>query len=286
MDQKTLSVCLITYNHVNYIREAIDGVLMQNVNFTWELLIADDFSTDGTRDILLQYKDKYPDFINLIFQQKNVGPFQNWIDLITAPSSKYIAYFEGDDYWTDPFKLQKQVDYLESNNGLSFCCHNAVVHYVDKDSCADFNSNLRTGRYKTKDLLIKGWFIPSASLLIRKKMLPDPFPEWYNKVHSGDYAIELLLSTKGDFFYLDEKMSVYRKNVNNSMSVSGPSDIESLKRQIFLLNSFRNSSGGKYLFFIYYAMLKRSFIHFRGYIYMKFPVIANLKNKLLLLARS
>ena len=112
MEAPLLSVCLITYNHNKYIREAIESILMQKVNFTWELIIADDFSTDGTREIVLEYKEKYPDFIKLILQEKNVGATRNWIDLIIAPKSKYIAYFEGDDYWTNPYKLQKQRDFI------------------------------------------------------------------------------------------------------------------------------------------------------------------------------
>ena len=118
-----LSVCLITYNHFKYIKQAIDGVLMQKVDFSWELIIADDFSTDGTREILLEYKKKYPQFITLILQEKNVGAAQNWLDLITSPKSKYIAYLEGDDYWTDENKLQKQIDFLEENEGYSGCFH-------------------------------------------------------------------------------------------------------------------------------------------------------------------
>lgn len=124
MKEPLLSICLITYNHEKFIREAIDGVLMQRVDFSWELIIADDFSTDRTREIVLEYKEKYPDFIKLIFQEKNVGPAQNWLDLLDAPKSKYIAYFEGDDYWTDPYKLQKQVDFLEANE-------NYVLHYFN-----------------------------------------------------------------------------------------------------------------------------------------------------------
>lgn len=115
MKAPLLSVCLITYNHEDFIRQAIDGVLMQIVNFDWELIIADDCSTDSTRAIILEYKEKYPDFIKLILQEKNVGAAKNWMDLITTPKSKYIAYFEGDDYWTDPLKLQKQVDCLGQN---------------------------------------------------------------------------------------------------------------------------------------------------------------------------
>src|SRR5260221_9377408 len=107
MSTPLLSVCLITYNHSKFIRQAIEGVLMQSVNFSWELIIADDCSTDGTREILLEYKQKYPDFIKLILQKQNVGPAKNWLGLITSPKSKYIAYFEGDDFWIHPFKLQK-----------------------------------------------------------------------------------------------------------------------------------------------------------------------------------
>ena len=115
MKKPLLSVCLITYNHANYIEQAIEGVLMQSVNFSWELIIADDFSTDGTREILLKYKEKYPNFIKLLLQEKNVGPGKNFSDLLNEPQSKYIAYFEGDDYWIDPLKLQKQVDFIESH---------------------------------------------------------------------------------------------------------------------------------------------------------------------------
>lgn len=123
-DTKVVSVCLITYNHEKYIRQAIEGVLMQKVNFSFELIIADDCSTDCTREIILEYKQKYPELIHLILQEKNLGPAQNWFDLITYPTGKYIAYFEGDDYWTDPLKLQKQVDFLEQNNDY-------VIHFMN-----------------------------------------------------------------------------------------------------------------------------------------------------------
>lgn len=121
MNNKLLSVCLITYNHEKYIRQAIDSILSQQVDFEWELIIADDYSTDGTRDIILEYHLKYPDLIKLIFQKQNVGPARNWIDLISMPSSKYIAYLEGDDYWVDSYKLQKQVDFLEKNSDTLLC---------------------------------------------------------------------------------------------------------------------------------------------------------------------
>ena len=131
MKTPLLSVCLITYNHSKYIQQAIESILMQQVNFDWELVVADDFSLDGTREILLEYKNKYPEFITLILQSKNVGPAKNWLDLIGAPKSKYIAYIEGDDYWLDSQKLQKQVDFLEREPGFSMV--HSTVRGVDKN---------------------------------------------------------------------------------------------------------------------------------------------------------
>src|SRR5688572_11378120 len=119
-----VSVCLITYNHVSFIRDAIEGVLSQKVNFPWEFIIADDFSVDGSRDIVVEYQKKYPELIRLILQEKNVGAANNWFDLMKAPKGKYIAYFEGDDYWIDDHKLQKQVDFLEKNEKYVGCSSN------------------------------------------------------------------------------------------------------------------------------------------------------------------
>lgn len=120
-DSVLISVCLITYNHAAFIRQAIEGVLMQKIDFPWEFIIADDKSTDGTTDILLEYQKKYPRLIKLLLQEKNVGPGKNWMDLISAPKGKYIAYIEGDDYWTDNYKLQKQVNFIEANPSYSIC---------------------------------------------------------------------------------------------------------------------------------------------------------------------
>ena len=209
MKQCLLSVCLITYNHEKYIREAIDSVLMQNVNFDWELIIADDCSTDNTRNILLEYKEKYPDFINLILQEKNVGPAKNWEDLITYPKSKYIAYFEGDDYWTDPLKLQKQVDFLEANPDYSFSFHDCTILHESKKK-----QGLRIGERKideTPDLksVIISNNMPTASLVFRT-MDWDKLPKWFFEISKGDYGLVILLAEKGRGKYFHEPMSVYR----------------------------------------------------------------------------
>jgi glycosyltransferase involved in cell wall biosynthesis len=207
MSHPLLSVCLITYNHVNYIRQAIDGVLAQKVNFSWELIIADDFSTDGTREIVLEYKNKYSDFIKLILQKKNVGPAQNWMDLITRPQSKYVAYFEGDDYWTDPHKLQKQVDFLEKNPDFAICFHNMQIIYDDEPHL-NCTSNINQREITTIEDLAWGNYIYTASCIFRKYF--NELPPWHSDCPVGDYPLHLLNAQYGKIKFINEVMGVYR----------------------------------------------------------------------------
>ncbi|MDF1549683.1 MAG: glycosyltransferase, partial [Bacteroidales bacterium] len=125
-----LSVCMITYNHEKYIGQAIEGVLMQKTNFDIELLIGEDFSNDNTRNICMGYKNKYPDKIKLLLREKNIGMMRNFIQTLNTCKGKYIALCDGDDYWTDPLKLQKQVDFLEANPEYALCYHrvNILTH--------------------------------------------------------------------------------------------------------------------------------------------------------------
>lgn len=126
-----LSISCITYNHALYIRNALDGFLMQKTSFAFEILIHDDASTDGTTEIIKEYEKEYPKIIKPIFEIEN-----QWIkgrrgsEVFNYPRAqgKYIALCEGDDYWTDPYKLQKQVDFLEQNPQFCFCCHRYKVY--------------------------------------------------------------------------------------------------------------------------------------------------------------
>lgn len=207
MSAPLLSVCLITYNHVKFIRQAIEGVMMQQVNFSWELIIADDCSTDGTHEILLEYKKKYPDFVKLILQKENVGPAKNWIELITTPKSKYIAYFEGDDYWTDPKKLQQQVNYLECNAHVSICLHNA--HVEENGIIVGVARGMTFKTYSLLNVVQKRVLAPSASFVFRNSF---EIPHWVKNVYGGDSALLFLLAQKGEIHYLPDVMCVYRKN--------------------------------------------------------------------------
>lgn len=203
-----LSVCLITYNHKGFIRQAIEGVLMQQVNFPIEIIIADDFSTDGTREIVIEYQQKHPDLIKLILQEKNVGAAQNWIDLIYAPQSKYIAYFEGDDYWLASDKLQKQVDFLEANNEYSFAFHQGL-------KINEHNSKYET--YPVSNLssfdavsFLQMPTIPMASIVYRRNV---PLKILLNHSH-GDFLLLCNLLSHGKAWFFKEVMSVYRVHPN------------------------------------------------------------------------
>ena len=215
MEQTLLSVCIITYNHENYIREAIEGVLMQKVNFNYEIIVADDCSTDNTRKIILEYVEKYPNIFTLIFQERNVGASQNWLDLLNKPKSKYIAYFEGDDYWTDPLKLQKQVDFLEANKSCVLSFHRSYKLY-EGSNCIQKVDIIFKDRFNTRDILSSNWNIYTATILFRNQF---SYPKWFLKVKHGDYALLLFLSTFGELGFIDSYMSVYRKHsggVSNS----------------------------------------------------------------------
>ena len=228
-----LSVCLITYNHKDFISQAIESVLMQKVNFPYELIIADDFSTDGTRDILNEYKAKYPDLIKLILQEKNIGPAKNWMDLITSPNEKvkYIAYFEGDDYWTDPLKLQKQVDFLEANPSYSICFHKVKIlqnNLIKEDKSIELRyENIKEYPATITDLLEQGNFMHTASVLFRNYNINFPFEFKFSSV--GDYFLHIINAQRGPIKRLDDVMAVYRVGLGIFSSLSS---IDMLKKII------------------------------------------------------
>jgi glycosyltransferase involved in cell wall biosynthesis len=226
-----LSVCIITYNHVDFIRQAIDGVLQQKVNFKFEIIIADDFSTDGTREIILDYQKEYPDLISLILQPKNVGPLKNWLDLIKKPNSKYIAYFEGDDYWTDCFKLQKQVDFLEKNDDFVMCYHHVKILYSDGIFKNDFIEKTKKEVSSIYDLAIWGNYIHTCSIVFKNFVHTIPKK---NEIFLCDYFLYMHLANYGNIKKLPETMAVYRYG-NGIWSSS-----INKKKQKFLIDNIHN----------------------------------------------
>lgn len=214
-----VSVTCITFNHEHFIREAIEGFLMQKTTFPVEILIHDDASTDRTAEIVSEYERKIPKLFLITYQKENqysqgINPFVAF--QVPLARGKYIAACEGDDYWTDPLKLQKQVDFLEKNPGYALCFHDI---YVRENEILKEN----TKSYGTEDKVISsarlfypgGYLAPSASLVFPKAAVRD-LPDWVVKSPVGDMPLKLILSQKGKIKYISDKMAVRRISIKGS----------------------------------------------------------------------
>ncbi|MCE3227623.1 MAG: epsE 1 [Bacteroidetes bacterium] len=232
METPLLSVCIITYNHEAYIRQALDSVLEQNITFSWEIIIADDYSSDNTREILHEYQRKYPGLIKLILQEKNIGPARNWIDLLNAPKGKYIAYFDGDDYWTNPDKLQIQVNFLENNPEFSSCFHDTKVWDNEKEIF--IYPEYTNDTYTVKDLLGNTALFHTSSFIFRRMALI--LPQWIPEIRSGDMVLFVIIAKWGPVKYIPGKMSVYRRHPKGVSNVTRQDALAVNENHILRLN--------------------------------------------------
>lgn len=207
MKKTCVSVVMITYQHESYIQQAIEGVLMQEANVDIELIIADDNSSDFTEKIVhhLQSSHKNGAWIHYNKHDTNKGMMPNFVWALSQAKGDFISLCEGDDYWTDPHKIQKQVDYLKNNPDCALVFHNAYRLFTD-GRLELFNEYHRT-RYTAQDLWHQ-WLIPTASALYRNDLLK--YPEWFIKSTHGDLGLFLLLGEHGLFGCINETMCVYR----------------------------------------------------------------------------
>lgn len=221
-----VSICCITYNQEDYIRDAIESFLRQKTDFKYEIIIHDDASTDNTANIIKEYEKKYPDIIKPIYQKENQYKKGKKASLISYSyaKGKYIAVCEGDDYWIDDNKLQKQVDYMEKHKKCAFCFHNAQImdlKYNTKKIFIPYNKNLK--KFIKKDNIYNVGelelleFIPTASFMFRTENL-SKMPDWFEKCFVGDWPLKLIMTSFGYAYYINEVMSVYRKNAKGSVT--------------------------------------------------------------------
>ena len=213
METPLVSICSLTYNHAPFIRQCLDGFLMQQCNFPIEIIINDDCSTDGTTEIIREYAEKYPDEIFPIFHEENLysqgirGFEQQFV--FPKARGKYIALCEGDDYWTDPLKLQKQVDFLESHPDYSMCFHGALEIKEDGMSIESAHFDNLEEREYAREEIIKHWLVPTASALFRQDVLAH-IPQ--NKRFTvGDNVVFITCSYHGKLYGMKENMCVYRR---------------------------------------------------------------------------
>ena len=206
-----VSVVMISYNHEKYIKEAILNILNQECSFSYELVISDDCSKDNTVAEIehIIETNKNGNAIRLIKQNPNLGMMQNFGFALKEAKGKYIAICEGDDYWTNPKKLQQQYDILESNDSCVLSFHNATIVNEFDQSSKPFNTYSK--EFYSSDEQFDQWLIPTASSFFRN-VLPETLPPFLQKGTHGDLALFLLLGEHGTFHYTNEIMSVYRIN--------------------------------------------------------------------------
>ena len=215
-----LDVLIVTYNHKNYISQALDGVLMQKTNFNFNIVVGDDCSTDGTIEILKEYEKKFPGRLNVIYQKKNLGPHhedRNILTMIKNARSKYVALLDGDDYWTDESKLQVQVDFLENNPDFNICTHQVQI---DKEGQISKNEIFAiTKEVSTMNDLLVNNFIFSCTSVFR--MPTEKLPHWFKDAMPGDYPLMIwVLQKKGKIKYIPKTMACYRIHAGGIWSLA------------------------------------------------------------------
>lgn len=263
-----VSINCITYNHENYIKEALDSFLMQKVDFDYEILIHDDASTDRTVEIIREYQKKYPNIIKPILQKKNQQ--SQGVKKIsyrfnhTRAEGKYIAICEGDDFWTDPNKLQKQVDYMELNEKCTMCFHAANIinnENIVKGTIRPYSEDTVCN---TEDLIIGGGGFCSTQSIVYRKEAFDDAPEFYFEAPVGDYPLQIITASKGYAYYIDDNMSTYRKIMSggsgwSNINKSAEANIKINYQLNSMLDCFNEYTKCKYENAVSLAKLKNSF---------------------------
>jgi len=216
-DAPRVSVWMITYNQERYIEEAVRSVLAQEVNFDVEIVIGEDCSTDGTREILLRLQAIYPTRIRLLLNDKNVGMIANQNLTFRECRGEFIAMLEGDDYWSDSSKLEKQVAALESHPGSDICFH--PVEVVGKKRLMS-NHSSQPCMFSMSDVIKGGgYFCPTPSLMLRRNVVGG-WPDFLDSAPAGDYYLQMLGAVRGGAVYLPDVMAAYRLDAVGSWSLS------------------------------------------------------------------
>ena len=214
---KNISIHIATYNHKDYIRKSLDSAINQKLNTDFEIVIGDDYSTDGTREILIEYKEKYPDIITLNLQaSKGVGMpgHINFVSTLEKCKGKYIAFLDGDDYWTNENKLQKQYDFMESNSDFVMCHH---------DCSSEKAEGIALKRNYNAKHSVSGFYdacqitFPFFSSAFVKKSVIDEFNlrQWLSDMIMGDFPFWVLVTSRGNAYYMNEEMAYYRRLANS-----------------------------------------------------------------------
>ncbi|EMP55944.1 glycosyl transferase family protein [Marinobacter santoriniensis NKSG1] len=254
-----VSVVCTTYNHERYIDDAIKGFLLQKTTFPFEIIIHDDCSSDGTLAILLRYKEKFPNIIKLVVQSENqrskgIRPIPN---ACATATGEFIAICEGDDFWIDSDKLQRQANILIKNSDVSLCVHNCYRMNSKTGEIELFNKVDLPEFITSRDIILKSWFSPTGSFFLRRSVMIN-VPLDYADGANGDMLILFEASLAGAVFYDSAARSVYRYlSVSSHSSVSSYSGLINKKMNFYRYAVNRDGSLIVWVFLkiIYYKVM-------------------------------
>ena len=220
-DSPLVSICCITYNHQAYIKDALNGFKNQKTDFPVEIIISDDNSTDGTQAIIVSQISQYNDSILFLSHDQNLRAVRNFILTIQACNGKYIALCEGDDYWIDPYKLQKQVDFLEAHPNCTSCFHDVNYQYENGEiKPSPYKNSVEKDIYSIEDLLVKDVWTKTCSCMFVNGLINQRL-NLLDDLSIGDWPLFVLLAEKGDIGYIHEVMGVYRVHSDSLFSTIG-----------------------------------------------------------------
>jgi glycosyltransferase involved in cell wall biosynthesis len=236
-----VSVLIVTYNHEKFIAKAIESALMQKTKFNYNIVIGEDYSTDKTREIVKKFKNKYPKKIKLLLNKKNLGMIKNRKKTFLNCDGEYIALLDGDDYWTDKHKLQKQVNFLDKNPDFAICFHDMKIINEKKPEYSKRFVIKDIKEISTIENLFNTNFIPTSSAMLRNKL--RKLPKWYNNMPTGDAPLLILNAQYGKIRYFDKVMGIYR--IHDKGYWNSKNELEKkmslLKKMEILEKNFKNN---------------------------------------------
>lgn len=246
MQNISVSIFMLTYNQEGFIANTIESVLKQQTGFTYQLVIGEDCSSDSTRQICEDFAARYPEKVKLLDSNKRYGLINNFMRTLKECDGRYIAVCDGDDYWTDPNKLQKQFDFLESHPDHSIVYTGIRNLYPNGEFRDKTWPQIKGARY-FEDLII-GNFIPSVSAFYRNKKEEENWPEWITNFPYGDWPVYLFLTRNGEKVgYINEITGVYRKEIGVSEKLKKTSsEIANVNlgivQCVYMDNNFQNKT--------------------------------------------
>lgn len=251
-DDVMVSVVCATYNHAKYIRDALESFLNQKTTFLYEILINDDASTDGTSDIIREYENRYPNIVKPVYQienqySKGIGIARDL--LIPRVKGRYVAFCEGDDFWIDDRKLQKQFDYMENHRECSFCTHNAVEVNKNGEYIKDYITSEESKIIDTCEVILKGGGFCATSSIFTRTDIVQKIPRFL-QYRAYDYTWQIHFASQGETFCFCDKMSAYRVETEGSWTERMKNDsqkmISHIERTINVLRFFDEDTNFKY----------------------------------------